>query len=307
MGVPELSERLAEIDSAVKKELREADPEFLQQHPISHYLAQFETLDTYASYRSVPASINRFCDATQTSKGQLFLERYHQLALIHLMTEFNNSLGLPQSVLSLVYENFAKIVQGISKNESGYYLHENDLFSKDLGCCRLKLIPCGSELVDRNAGLPRSTLVQGGVGQFIKGLWFLGTRVGGFRPYFESHWDRRLIRGFNENAYNQFYLNVATLLECNPDVQALSGSSWWYDPALLKVSPKLAFLQTVPLKQGAMLFKVGRDETATEDALYFSLERKKAFDAGEYHPTVYTLVWGRKDLLAWAEGYRQQL
>jgi hypothetical protein len=51
---------------------------------------------------------------------------------------------------------------------------------------------------------------------------------------------------------------LASLLEMNPGVKVkVKGvfcSSWWYDPQLEAISPRLKYLSAVPTDNGAQLF-----------------------------------------------------
>ena len=169
--------------------------------------------------------------------------------------------------------------------------------------CRLKLLPCESELVDLYSGVPRSILFRNGIQQFVCSTRFFLSKGSGFRPWYESHWDRRLIRSFTPQGYDQCYLHIAELLELNPEVKGMMGSSWWFDPALEAISPNLTFLRKVPLDNGAQLFRVGSSTAATQAAIHLSAERKRLYDAQYYRPTNYLLAWARKDMLDWANRY----
>jgi hypothetical protein len=79
--------------------------------------------------------------------------------------------------------------------------------------------------------------------------------------------------------------------------------SWWFDPFLESISPKLAFLRKVPQDAGARLFEVPTSEEAVQDAIKLSGERAKLYEAGKYRPKAYLLAWAREDLLGWSEHF----
>ena len=66
------------------------------------------------------------------------------------------------------------------------------------------------------------------------------------------------------------------------------------------MSPRLAFLRTLPESNGARVFRIGEREAATKFALANSKQRQELYAQGHYRPADYLLVWGREDLLAWA-------
>jgi hypothetical protein len=225
------------------------------------------------------------------------------MVLVYLITDFENrirGLRVPNSILSLLAVCFQRILTQLENAEKHFYLHSNDLFRKDLALCRLKLLPCGSELVDVYSGVPRGTLFRDDFRQFVRCMSFFVLKGSGFRPWYESHWDRRLIRSFTPQGYDQCYLRIAELLELNPEIKGMMGSSWWFDPTLEAISPNLSFLRKVPLDNGAQLFRVGTSAAATQDAVYLSAERSRLYDSGSYLPTIYLLAWTRKDMLEWA-------
>ena len=191
--------------------------------------------------------------------------------------------------------------------KNGYYLHKNEEFSKDFAVCRMKLWPCGVELVDEYSVVPpRRVLLKGSLKQFLTGLPFFAVKVGGFSPLFETHVPPRIGKDFTPEGYARHYLAIAELLEKNPNIKGMVSGSWWHDPALEHVSPNLRFLTKVPEDGGARIFRVGTDPAAVRSATRFSLERAKLYKEGKYTPRVYVLVWARADLLRWAKEYGGQ-
>jgi hypothetical protein len=93
------------------------------------------------------------------------------------------------------------------------------------------------------------------------------------------------------------------VLRQQPEIRGLTGSSWWYDPAVPRLSPQLEFLRGTPLRSGAKAFRYSADEGAKISALLRSPERHQAFESGSYVPTTYILIWTREDMLRWADQY----
>jgi len=138
----------------------------------------------------------------------------------------------------------------------------------------------------------------------MRGVRYFGIRSAGFNPWLESHWDRRLIREFNQAAYDECYLRICDLLDHLPTHQGMFGSSWWLDPSLDEFGPELTFLRRVPEEAGAQVFRVGVDPVATRDATYLSKRRSELHRSGAYRPAVYLLAWHRDDMLRWAASKR---
>ena len=81
------------------------------------------------------------------------------------------------------------------------------------------------------------------------------------------------------------------------------GASWFYDPVLATVSPRLGYLRDVPLNGGAKLFFVEKGGAALANSLSTSPTRRKLYEEGKYVPTTYMMAWGRKAQSAWARQF----
>jgi hypothetical protein len=281
-------------------------PDLLDRHPVAEYVHILDSSDPLQGYGHAPPLAHQWCAQIGTLGGAGTIENYHKMVLLYLISDFDtrvSTLRIPDSVVALLAGSFQRILAQLRSTESDFYLHSNEQFRKDLSLCRLKLLPCGSELVDVYSGVPRSLMFSGTPRQFLRCASFFLLKANGFRPWYESHWDRRLIRSFTPQSYDQCYLRIAELLRLNPDIKGMTGSSWWFDPALKNISPNLIFLRQVPLDNGAQLFRVGTSTSATKDAIRLSADRRHLYDMGDYVPTIYLLAWARNDMLEWAKRY----
>ena len=77
------------------------------------------------------------------------------------------------------------------------------------------------------------------------------------------------------------------------------STAWFYSESTPEVTPHLAWLRTLPQSGGALIVDLG---PAPEDAgfLIGSVERRKAYEEGKYHPRIGCVLWARKDFIAWA-------
>jgi hypothetical protein len=306
---PSINETMRQASAMLAKlgkQIAGSYPDLLNRYPVVDYVHTLENSDPLRGYCYVPPPGHEWCSGIETLGGSSTLENYHKMVLAFLITDFDNrikDLRVPNSVLTLLAVSFQRILAQLKTAENGFYLYSNELFCRDLALCRLKLLPCGSELVDVYSGIPRSTLFRDNWQQFVRCTRFFLLKGSGFRPWYESHWDRRLIRSFTPQDYDQCYLRIAELLELNPAIKGMAGFSWWFDPALESISPNLTFLRKVPLDNGAQLFRAGTNAAATRAAIHLSAERKRLYDLGKYLPTIYLLAWARKDLLGWANRY----
>lgn len=126
-------------------------------------------------------------------------------------------------------------------------------------------------------------------------------KAGGFAPWYQIHTHTSVIADFNEEGWEQCYRVIAGMLALNPIVKGMFGISWFYDPGLEEISPRLRYLRQTPLSGGARLFYRGGDETENvRNATSKSETRRKLYEAGKYKPVAYAMVWRRADLLRWA-------
>ena len=117
-----------------------------------------------------------------------------------LLTDFQerrSTQNLPSSIEVLEHDTASRILRDLRQPKKGFYDFANDRFVKDLAVCRLKLLVCGPELVDVSAGIPRSWLLDGSLVEVCQRLKFVATKLGGFKPVYETHLDRRLIADFS--------------------------------------------------------------------------------------------------------------
>ncbi len=288
-------------------ELRAIGDSLLERYPIADYIADFDAIEASRDYQFIPLGVADRSRKIAADYGDTALELYHRSVLASLISQTDARVTrkrIPESIRLLMRREVERILRGLDQAPSGFHSFQNELFVKDLALCRLKMLPCGSEVVELWSGVPRSTLLRDGVGQLVQAGWFVATRLGAFKPLYESHWDRRLARQFTEHDYNLCYLRVAELLELNAEVRGMFGASWWFDPHVRAIAPELEFLRRVPEENGARIFRVGQREAALRDATTFSRKRREMYERGEYTPERFMLVWARKDLLAWAKRFR---
>jgi hypothetical protein len=296
-----LASRAAGLAEAIEGELRALAPTLLDRFPVARYLAFFTLAPAMSPYHYAPPQARAYAEAIELGGGRAGLERYHRLALASLIRDGVSDGGLRLSAeVRVVREAYlARVLAGIAKPRANFHLPGNDMFAKDFAVCRGRLIPCGVELLDPQAGVPRGLVIQGGVRQVL--AWMrLVARLGGVRPLWGLHFDRRLIRDFTDEGYRQLYRRVAELLALNPDIRGVTSWSWWHDPRVAGISPELAFIGRHPESAGAMLLRVGEDADATANALHFAPVRTRLYREGAYRPCLYMLAWPRADVLAWA-------
>ena len=97
------------------------------------------------------------------------------------------------------------------------------------------------------------------------------------------------------------WATAAELCRARPELAGMIGSSWFYDPPLTEISPRLAHLRLNPLNGGAFMVHQGPAPIHTERAGTASPSRKALIDSGEYTARSWLMIWPRKELIAWAD------
>jgi hypothetical protein len=92
------------------------------------------------------------------------------------------------------------------------------------------------------------------------------------------------------------------MLELHPEIKGIWTGSWFNDPAIETVSPRLTYLRKMPQDNGAYAFY--SNLASTSGALSKSKTRQKLYEEKKYIPKSYALIWPRKPLLKWAVSVR---
>ncbi len=298
----------SDIVEALKQKL-EADLssngiDLQNQASVAGYIGFFDSVKRPVAYNYIPPKARKLIEHIEASGGPATSETYHRLVLLTLIQQFDRraaALGLPETLHGNAIDFLEKLVRRLQKPKPGQYRFDRDEFLKDLSVTRLKLWPCGAELVDIASGIPRRMLLRTGAGHFLKTLGQIKFHCGGLRPFFETHFDSRMTGSFSAEGYHALYLAIARILQDAPAIRGVFSGSWWHDPALADISPNLAFLNDIAVGGGARLYPMGTDKQTIAQATRLSKERTQYVREGTYRPTSYMMIWSRKDLLHWAK------
>jgi hypothetical protein len=154
----------------------------------------------------------------------------------------------------------------------------------------------------KRAGIPRSWLVEAYPVDSVRAALYIALRMRGFRPVFSTHIPS-LPPGLHltERTFVQSHIEIADALRRAPDVLGLASSSWFYDPALSRVSPHLEFVGRILRGNGCLCFQIRSSADMHADALSASRSRQSQFSQGAYTPRTFARLWSRRDLIGWAE------
>lgn len=203
---------------------------------------------------------------------------------------------LPDSVITL-YGIELERLQGIPDTQpDAYFSFRNDLFRKNLAILLHRLIPFGAEFANPHSGITRSLAIRGGARQAMRLLRAILASLGS-RPFLELHMHPEVKEHFHPAGWLESYERLADFLQLNPGLRGIQSTSWFLDPALAEVSPRLVYLRKVPEQCGAYILFAGRDREGKSGALETSPTRRRLHASGDYQPKLFTRIWPRTQVL----------
>jgi hypothetical protein len=153
------------------------------------------------------------------------------------------------------------------------------------------------------SGLPLSYLFGVRLFALPKVLLVTATQLRGRSPVFFSHYGyRRLGESLSEVEANRSYHRMACSMALQRDVKGLVASSWFRSPDTHRVSPHLAWVNTVMLENGGWVAVHG---PADPDCGVFarSTTRRRLYESGAFTPTLGLVIWPRRAMIKWAESH----
>ncbi len=208
-------------------------------------------------------------------------------------------LNLPEQVLRLYPDWIDYLVDFLNSDAKSY---DQDYWAKDVRFALALSVPSSqSHVIDTSSPLgPRQIVKHGLEGRGFNSLiQWVGTR--GWRPWLEAHTEARHLSEFSPEGWDKTWAAGAAFLKTHPDYAGMLGSSWFYDPPLETISPRLAYLRKTPMANGAFLVHQGPGLIHSQRASASSPTRKALIDSGEYVPSSWIVAWPRKALIRWAE------
>jgi len=280
-----VARRLRSEELSCAKELRMALPDW--RSPSGGLGARFINLATKAS--------KRFEHSTLLMINRLLVA---QLAL--RLPQSIPGRNVPSEVLALYPLAARQLVTYLQEASDQQYHYPHDSFVKDLRFASGLSVPGGAQDVDL-----RSTIGYRASARMLmripSGRNILRVlRYGQLAPWFRIHTDSRYLHDFNEPGWDACYHRIAALLKTHPEVLGMVGTSWFYDPQLESVSPRLGYLRLRPVERGATVVRNRTSSFDIESATATSESRRRLYEAGKFVPVSHTILWPREELLAWA-------
>ena len=269
---------------------------------IARFVRNTQQVGAYDHYKVFPQPALSLIPDGVLADGAKASEVFLKAAILQGMLDMLGSARFAQLPARVRVQQLKQLSRiAATGEEVADWLHaDHDLFHKEFGIATLRLYVAGAQLVDAHCGIPRSILFKGGAGALAKNVAAI-LRLGGFRKYFQIHTHKFMLDAFNEEGWDECYLCCAELYPLHPEVLGMYGSSWFYDPVLDVISPRLSYLRATPVAGGAELFFVEEGGSAKNNSLSTSPTRRQLYEEGKYSPKSYMLAWGKARQIAWAQ------
>ncbi|MBU2168537.1 MAG: hypothetical protein KKF88_11950 [Alphaproteobacteria bacterium] len=227
----------------------------------------------------------------------------HRRALIaHYALELPKRIAaerLPQASLELYPEWIGRMADFLTAAADPY---DRDFWAKDVRLSLALSVPgARTQMIDLS-----SPMGPGQVLRHAREGWGWSVipayaAAQAWKPWLEVHTESRELSDFNEAGWDRAWATAAEILKTRPEMAGMLGSSWFYDPPLEQISPRLAYLRLNPLKHGAFMVHQGPGEIHTERAATSSPTRKALIEEGKYTARSWIVAWPRAALIRWAD------
>ncbi|MEX1081153.1 MAG: hypothetical protein WD382_03720 [Halofilum sp. (in: g-proteobacteria)] len=299
----DLSHETAPLIDQLEARCERDYPGLLDRFPPTRLL---EIYDRHADspYWFVGPETGAFVDALERDYGDQAVLVYQQLLVAQSVARHSVPQGrliIPRSLAPDIDRERTRMLADLRAGSPDWTSKLGDYFLKDLAVARFHMIPSGPHVAELSAGVPRRILITGGARQFIDVLTTFYLRRRPFRPMLHIHLSEKALSDFNPEGRERCFAQLAELLRANPNLAGVCAASWLYDPALPRVSPHLWFMQEPARSHDAKFFRLKTDEQSQRLATLKSATRRRLFEAGEYLPTAYAMIWFKNDLMRWAQ------
>lgn len=274
--------------------LKNQDFSLLPEDYLSELVTTIITSNKYRPYNQLPEKVLFEFKKIKTRSGPKNLTNLKKQLFLELMkTAILGRVNLPltDELKSLQLDEFKRIIEEMSTNEENFYLDDGDLFLKDFALCSQKMIFAKAQLLELYVKKSPKMFLYGKPLTKIKNiLKFIG-EFRGRGPYLEIHTSEKHLNHFNEIGWRETYRLASELMKLNPDIKGIIGASWFYDPSLENISPRLCYLRKEPMDGGAYFIELYHDDDSADLATRTSPTRKQLYQDGKYLPKKYMLIW----------------
>ena len=257
-----------------------------------------ECFDKIQSYK--PVVLATIHEKIRNTKGIEELETCRKFVILECLLNSWNDMFSDKYPLSIQnkFKKSSERIFNMCQSEQGWSEHIDNVYWKDLAIARQQVYPAGAGIVEVYSGFG---FRQGFSINLFQSFRFLKLLIcsSGRLGYYQIHTHTPMLSEFNEHSWNDSYIRIAEMLEKYKTIKGVFRASWFCDPELVNISPRLMYLQKTPVENGAKLFYIGEDRTG--NAFAKSKTRLKLYNEGKYKPKKYLLVWPRKELIKWAK------
>lgn len=236
-------------------------------------------------------------------EGDTERDAFNRALVAHLAAGLRfrlTELELPGDIFERVPAALSRLRGFLSEHHDTYDLG-NEYFLKDVRFAAGWSVPCGAKVIDLRSRVSLPISLSTALRGRALRLAVRTMRLGHGAPWFEQHTDTRYLEEFNEAGLDRTYLCVASLLRRHPNVAGLTAYSWFYDPQLDEISPRLSYLRRRQVERGAILVRGHTSDYDVRNATAKSKTRRRLYEAGEYKPVAHRILWLRQDILHWAD------
>jgi hypothetical protein len=273
--------RAGVIESSVRLLVHAVTPSMRSQEPVRFLLAELAA----AGHIDSDAVVER-CLLIQTARASL--------ATLP-------ALPVSESVKAMVCDEVQSWTRLGQHEKAGFRVGTSRFVDMSL-IASLRRFPAGQFDWVRG-GLPLSYLLSVTPRELPRALYTAAVRLRGRAPVFFTHFGyRRFEQSLSEMEANRSYYRMARSMELQPDVKGLVASSWFRSPDTHRVSPHLAWVNTVVVENGG--FAAVRGPADPNCGVFVrSQTRRHLYERGEFTPTIGLVLWPRRAMLAWAAAH----
>lgn len=244
-------------------------------------------------------------EALAAAFGPALTDDHRRALIAHWALEMPGRIvaaDLPQASLELYPEWIGRLADFLTTVADPY---DRDFWAKDVRISLVLSVPgARTQMIDLSSPL--------GPGQVLRharegwGWSVIPSYIAAqsWKPWLEVHTESRELSDFNEAGWDRAWATAAEICKRRPQMAGMIGSSWFYDPPLEQISPRLAYLRVNPLKYGAFLLHQGPGEIHTQRAATSSPTRAALIEKGEYTARSWIVAWPRAALIRWADSRR---
>ncbi|CAN7254506.1 hypothetical protein [Brevundimonas sp. LjRoot202] len=212
---------------------------------------------------------------------------------------------LPPAVMALYSEWIGRLADFLTAAPDPY---DRDFWAKDVRIALVLSVPgARTQMIDLSSPMgPGQVLrhAREGWGWSVVPAY---AAAQAWKPWLEVHTESRELGDFNEAGWDRAWATAAEILRRRPEMAGMLGSSWFYDPPLEQISPRLAYLRVNPLKHGAFMVHQGPGDIHTQRAATSSPTRAALIETGEYIARSWIVAWPRAALIRWADARNAEM